>query len=1309
MDCFQERSFYYFRHGLFGHAVKICEIGLEKKQTSLILYVYCGIARGMLGHTEEAIKILSHLKMRQDLSLVYDSALYCIYLSSKTNSQEKISHFYNNIKNNIDNANPLSSFISAQIFIFFQLYDLARQIFSSANSRIEAEKKLNPNHSTSFNSGLKTMEVWLDMMDGHPKRAIKKFDDIMTQSGNKYDILCLYGKAVCHTILGQYLDSIQIYNVLLAKYDFPELNIEKSRIYILMKKWDLASNLSEEIRNKLFSLLELKSIIAFQSLLSSQKDQVTTDLLDDLFDDIQKLESTNWRYQIKLSFSLSTLSNHSFSIFDRIIKLSTHAYENSNNDDVCCSILGYHQYLAHNYVASLNSIQKVLEKDSCNRFAMETNIRLMIDTGRFLEAQDAIDFYCEVDLDHDFIVETLKSKLCRKMIASNEINFLPLVDSLNGHLKRFMSRPAITSNLFKLESKYESFFDMYIHLRSDAIIESLDELIVYNYSFIYNLNGKYGTQLLNILKPLTTLFTYHSPFNFFYALLLKRNNRLDDSFSYFERILCSTEIFRLPQCLTEISELLVFRQMEDVAVNCIEEASIEDPSLVSSLEFVMTKAKIVGNIKESIPAIVHLIESMQTKAIPKNTEASESNNSIYSKCPFYLYLKFIDLCISVDAFEVAGRTITRIMNSVTHSCEKAMLMMRYSIILASKGKMDKAISNLNKLKNHNRFLIEATETEAEIHLKFEGNIEKYIACFHSLSLQEASSERYCLLGRAHHKLKQFDLAIDAYQKAIELDKHDETALTQLAIAYISAHRFEDAVSLFTRNISVMRNTTQKSLAFLRLMIQLKKYDDADQCIINIMRVSNEMSPTTISAYLELQGDIQMSKKNYTEAIKIYNQSLNNIEKIIESDVNNAFSQEIKHIASMILYKIAKSYEENGETEKSIDFFNRSLFYNDRNAITVCSLFELFKKRYDIEKCKKVCADYLSNDPQNESIALLFTSIEVNSFSESISCIRNVLDVHPFFIKSLVRLVEICARSGKLHLAYHYITLAKSSSPSFFFSVGLYYQYVGNNTKSLFYFKKACESNKWRIPAKISIISLLSNPDRKYIWCEEGPLASEENINECENILNSLTENGRDLDESTRLLIKADIYCSRNTTESVNEAKNIYSDLYSKNAGDKACRVGLARCLTRFGETEQAERLLNFVLTEKPFLENCSYFEEAYLMLAHIVETKKNFTSAQHFIFFALELNMGCKKAWEMSAAVNRKNKMYNEAANAFGHLWELCDHSDPEIGYEYAYCSMKSHKFETALIVCRDVLKLHPEYKDLKQEILIPSFQKIRK
>ena len=298
MDCFQERSFYYFRHGLFGHAAKICEIGLEKKQTSLILYVYCGIAQGMLGNTQEAVRIISHLKLRQDLSLVYDSALYCIYLSSKSSSQEKITNLYNNIKNKINDANPLSTFISAQIFVFFQDYDLARQIFSSVNSRLEEEKKSNPNHNSLFHSGLSTLEVWLDMLDGHPKRAIKKFDDIMTQNGNKYDILCLYGKAVCYTILGQYLDSIQIYNLLLSKYDFPELNLEKSRIYILMKKWDLAYNLPEDVNNKLFSQLEIKVILAFNSLLISQKDQMTTDILDDLFDDLQKFEAKNWRYQL---------------------------------------------------------------------------------------------------------------------------------------------------------------------------------------------------------------------------------------------------------------------------------------------------------------------------------------------------------------------------------------------------------------------------------------------------------------------------------------------------------------------------------------------------------------------------------------------------------------------------------------------------------------------------------------------------------------------------------------------------------------------------------------------------------------------------------------------------------------------------------------------------------------------------------------------------------------------------------------------------------------------------------------------------
>jgi len=113
------------------------------------------------------------------------------------------------------------------------------------------------------------------------------------------------------------------------------------------------------------------------------------------------------------------------------------------------------------------------------------------------------------------------------------------------------------------------------------------------------------------------------------------------------------------------------------------------------------------------------------------------------------------------------------------------------------------------------------------------------------------------------------------------------------------------------------------------------------------------------------------------------------------------------------------------------------------------------------------------------------------------------------------------------------------------------------------------------------------------------------------------------------------------------------------------------------------------------------------MRAHIVTKETNFRSAQHFIFLALDLNLCCKKGWEMSARVHLDRKMYQEASVAFGKCWELGNRQDPEVGYNFAYCTMKAKNYELALAICREVENLSPGYKDLRDKVTVPAFRKM--
>ena len=1273
MECFHERAFYYFRHGLFGHAHKICSEGLSEKHSSIFLYIYSSCSLGFLGRTSKALKTIMRLQSRTDLKLILCVCKFCIYSHAK-NKDEEVEQTINKLKeeiiNSIDPHNGLNNHISILLLWSFHFDDLAQLILQKSEN----------------NSSIQMVKAWMLIMNNHPKKALAMFNDILKQTGNPQDLLCLYGKALCLSYLRMFSDSLQILNIILSKYNFPELNIEKYRIYVLMQKWDFSIQFLEENKNIFYTTLEYNVAHAIYSLIKCKNDQIVSEYLEAVLSDCIEYEKENWRYLTRLSFALATLCNTNLSLFDSIIKLANTAYENSNEDSQCSSILGFVQYLVRNYVASLNNIQKSLERNPSN-FATEIHINLLIDTGRLNEAQDSIELYSKAS-PNQMILNTLRAKLQRKIENANDLVLIELADSYFNFMESLLkTRSSLTSCYFRLETKHESIIDLFISFRVDAVINALDELITYNYSTIFDLSkgGEKVEKLIRIVKDLVINTQNYNPFRFFNALIHKKSGRTEEAYSIYETIFLSSQIYRLPQCLVEMSELLAEKKEDQAALSCIDEAANLDPTLLSSIDFLIIKARVTGNIKEAIPLIISLFNDKRVH--------------------FATYVKFVDLCLFINSFNNAAEYVKKAAQLILHPIQKAVLILRQAQVLASRDMLPKALAMLETLKKHKRFLIDAVKAEAELYLKFQNDNEKFIECYENFASANLNSTGYVLLGHAYNRLKMCNKAIDAYKNALSIDPSNYDALFSLIIAYVSTHRFEDSMNLFSESIISIRSAAITSLSILELMIQLKKYEEAERCVSFLMRASHKMDKITKISYFELQGDVKSHFKKYNEANELYEKSFQILDDLLSEGSNNPVTKIFKHSTSVILEKMAINCKASENSDKAIHFYKKSLEFDDGNASSVIGLFEMYKARFEIEKCQNICIDYLNNDPYNEAIALLLTSTQASNLSESIQYLRSVLDAHPYSIRSLVRLIELCARTGRIQLARLYISKAKCNDSGFSFALGLFNHYIGNTQKALKNFQAACESNRWNVAAKIAMISILSNPERKYLWFEEDPLAPKESLKQCKQILESIKS---EIDEMTYTLTRASMLCCANTTKTIGEADQIYTNIINETPGHIPAAVGLARCKVKVNDFARAKSLLTFVLSRKAFHEFFSYFEEAYLMMAYIVEKESNYNSAQHLIFLALELNLCSKKAWEMSATVHHKNKAYNEAANAYSHLWNLSAKKDPEVGYQFAYCAMKAKRYEQALIICHDVLEISPEYKDLKEKILIPSYKKVK-
>ena len=77
----------------------------------------------------------------------------------------------------------------------------------------------------------------------------------------------------------------------------------------------------------------------------------------------------------------------------------------------------------------------------------------------------------------------------------------------------------------------------------------------------------------------------------------------------------------------------------------------------------------------------------------------------------------------------------------------------------------------------------------------------------------------------------------------------------------------------------------------------------------------------------------------------------------------------------------------------------------------------------------------------------------------------------------------------------------------------------------------------------------------------------------------------------------------------------------------------------------------------------------------------------------------------MSGIVHKQNRMYAEAAIAYSKCWDLSDRKDEDLGFNYAYCSLKANRPDEALVIARKLLDQNPTRRDIVEQIMIPAFK----
>jgi tetratricopeptide (TPR) repeat protein len=118
------------------------------------------------------------------------------------------------------------------------------------------------------------------------------------------------------------------------------------------------------------------------------------------------------------------------------------------------------------------------------------------------------------------------------------------------------------------------------------------------------------------------------------------------------------------------------------------------------------------------------------------------------------------------------------------------------------------------------------------------------------------------LGNVYFNRGEFDDAIIAYSKAIDLDRLFAWPYSNLALAYVQKGHLAEAMLLYQRSIELFKSEKDKAISWNRLGNVYRRLNDYDNAVAAYQR-ADELDPDNTTIYMQsrfsLLGNFQMEQ------------------------------------------------------------------------------------------------------------------------------------------------------------------------------------------------------------------------------------------------------------------------------------------------------------------------------------------------------------------------------------------------------------------------------------------------------------------
>ncbi len=265
----------------------------------------------------------------------------------------------------------------------------------------------------------------------------------------------------------------------------------------------------------------------------------------------------------------------------------------------------------------------------------------------------------------------------------------------------------------------------------------------------------------------------------------------------------------------------------------------------------------------------------------------------------------------------------------------------------------------------------------------EGNINKATAALNAIPEDARSGKIYQTLGFTYEQQKDFKKAIDAYRKAVDVDKENLDAVRGLAQNLLNDGQTEEALKQYKAIADADPQDAQAALRMAEIYRRDGKFDQALEALKRAEGLVTDSLEVPYNRALILQA-----QGKYDEAVTTLQTML---QRTAKATANYTPSE--RNNRAVFLERLGLIYREAGKTQPAVDTFRKILDLGPENAARgYDQIIETYREVKQWNQATAVAAEAVAKMPQSKDLKRVYAGQLADSGKgdEAVAQIKSLL-------------------------------------------------------------------------------------------------------------------------------------------------------------------------------------------------------------------------------------------------------------------------------------------------------------------------------